>query len=81
MLRVALITDQLCLNALTVEARRAVGLLVEGDQAAWGCVMCLAGYTTTVHKPCSLWAVLRAVAAAPGLSLASLQELCRIIVK
>src|SRR5215213_4175737 len=49
--------------------------------AARGCVVCLTGYTQSVHKPYSLWAVLRAVAPAPGLSLASLQELCRTIVK
>jgi hypothetical protein len=54
---------------------------VEGDEEAWGGVVCLAGYTRTVHKLCSLWAMPRAVAAAPGLSVTSLQELCRMIVK
>ena len=51
------------------------------NQTARGCVVSLAGYTRTVHKPYSLWAVSRAVAAVPGLLLASSQELCRTIVK
>jgi hypothetical protein len=40
--------------ALTIEGG-AVGPLVEGEEAAVGGMVGLAGYTRSVHKPYSLW--------------------------